>query len=53
MLMNISAKSQDVLIQQAKDFFAYCDEDSYTYTRVYSAKKLMRALEYPYARDIV
>lgn len=51
--MNTSAKSQDVLVQQAKDFFAYCDKNTHAYIRIYSTKKLMRALDHPYARDIL
>lgn len=46
-------KSQDILIDQVKDFFADCDSDSYTYVRVYSANKLMRVLEQPYYWDII
>lgn len=51
--MNISWKKSDVLVQQTKDFFAYCDKDTHAYVRIYSAKKLMRALDHPYARDIL
>ncbi len=46
-------KSQDILIDQVKDFFADCDSDSYTYVRVYSTNKLMLALEQPYYRDVI
>ena len=45
-------KSHDTLVQQTKDFLTDCDEDSYIYARLYSAKKLMRALDNPYYRDI-
>jgi hypothetical protein len=37
--MYTQRKSEGVLIDQVKDFFAYCDTESYTYTRIYSAKK--------------
>lgn len=51
--MNISLKKSDLLVQQTKDFFMYCDSNTHAYIRIYSAKKLMRVLDHPYARDIL
>jgi len=47
-------RNQGELIAQVKDFFAYCDSDihTHTYDRIYSARKLMQALEAPYLWDI-
>lgn len=46
-------KPKAEIIQQMKDFFAYCDEDTYTYVRVYSEKELMRTFQAPYRWDII
>jgi len=51
--MEIQQLGPDAIIQQTKDFFAYCDKESYTYVRIYNAKELMRALENPYYRDVL
>jgi hypothetical protein len=51
--MHTSQKSPDVLVQQLKDFLAHCDEDTYAYIPIYSAKNIMRALDNPYMRDVL
>ena len=48
----IYTKSNDLLRDQVKSFFASCDEETYTYKHLHSGIDLMRTLQTPYRHDI-